>query len=146
MRHEHDHEVHEHDPETIKYIMQKVKEMPVFEKNEGEKRVILATADDRGMESIYDPFLNHSNFLAVLDFSGDEVKSVRFVRNEISNLRGGVGIGIAKWIVDNRADAIVAGRIGYHVQEAMDKMKIKIIECYNPLQLKDLVKIIKKML
>jgi len=126
-RHRRGHGAH-HNPEKIKRALEVAKQLPRKPKSSGVTRVAAGLDESSGIRSRVSWGIAHAPYLALVDIADGKVVDMLVVSNPLADMRGGVGVAIARWLVDNDVDVVVAGRIGPHALEIISAKKIQIIQ------------------
>lgn len=102
--------------------------MPRKPKPSGVVRVAAGLSEDNGLYSRVSWGIGHAPYLALVDIAGGSVVDVIVVLNPLAGMRGGVGVAIAKWLIENNVDVVVVGRIGPHALETINAKKIQVVQ------------------
>lgn len=119
-----------HDPEKIRRALEVAKQLPRKPKSSGVVRVAAGLDEHNGLHSRVSWGIAHAPYLALVDLANGRVVDMLVVSNPLANMRGGVGVAIARWLVDNNVDMVVTGRIGPHALEVISAKKIQVVQPY----------------
>ena len=119
-----------HDPEKVRRALEVAKELPRKPKSSDVVRVAAGLDEHSGLHSRVSWGIAHAPYLALVDLANGRVVDMLVVPNPLADMRGGVGVAIAKWLVDNNVDMVVAGRIGPHALEIIAAKKIRVVQPY----------------
>ena len=102
--------------------------MPRKPKPSGVVRVAAGLDEDNGLYSRVSWGIAHAPYLALVDIASGNIVDMVVVLNPLADMRGGVGVAIARWLVDNNVDVVVVGRIGPHAFEVISSKKIRVVQ------------------
>ncbi|ABM80552.1 NifB/NifX family molybdenum-iron cluster-binding protein [Hyperthermus butylicus] len=117
-----------HDPEKIRRAIEAAKQLPRKPKPQGVVRVAAGLEEHTGPRSRVSWSITHAPYLAIVDIADANIADILVAPNPLADMRGGVGIAIARWLIDNNVDIVVVGHIGHHALEAINAKKIKIVQ------------------
>ncbi|MHC1627648.1 MAG: NifB/NifX family molybdenum-iron cluster-binding protein [Candidatus Nezhaarchaeales archaeon] len=78
-------------------------------------RVVLATLDDRGLESMISPRFARAPYITIVDVAQGAVSQVRSIPNPFASLPHGAGVSIAQWIISIGARAVIGVVFGPNI-------------------------------
>lgn len=114
--------------ELVKRAMEVARSLPRRTKPADAIRVGAGLEEDAGLYSRVSWDIAHAPYLALVDTAGGRVVDASVAPNPLAGMRGGVGVAIARWLIDNSVDVVVAGRLGQHALEALAAKRIKIVQ------------------
>ncbi|BES80893.1 NifB/NifX family molybdenum-iron cluster-binding protein [Pyrodictium abyssi] len=130
----HAHHIHGHgkghgrNPEVILRAIEAAKTLPRKPKLGNTVRVCAGLEEPLGLDSRVSWGLTHAPYLALVDIAGGRITGLETVPNPLAEMRGGVGVAIARWVIDNNVDIVVAGKLGRHALEALNAKGVRIAQ------------------
>ena len=126
--HTHNIHSHGHNPETIRRAIEAAKALPRKPKLGNTTRVCAGLEEPLGLDSRVSWGLAHAPYLALVDIANGRITGLETIPNHLAEMRGGVGAAIARWIIDNKVDIVIAGRLGRHALEALNAKGVRIAQ------------------
>ena len=117
-----------HDPERVKKALEVAKQLPRKPKPSGVVRIAVGLDEYNGLYSRVSWGIAHALYLALVDIANGSIVDMLVVPNPLADMRGGVGVAIARWLIDNNVDIVIVGHIGPHALEAINARKIQVIQ------------------
>ena len=102
--------------------------MPRKPKPSGVVRIAVGLDEYNGLYSRVSWGIAHAPYLALVDIANGSIVDMLVVPNPLADMRGGVGVAIARWLIDNNVDIVIVGHIGPHALEAINARKIQVIQ------------------
>jgi len=119
-------------PEHIKMLTQLAKSLPRLPPPpQGVVRVAAGVEADMGVYSPLTYGIAHAPYLVLVDVSAGRLLAYKSAPNPLAQYRGGVGLILARWIIDNHVHIVLAGRLGRHAMDALAAKGVRVEPVYQ---------------
>jgi len=88
----------------------------------------IAVATERGgLDDRVSDFFGRAPNFTIVEIEGEEIRDVRVIENSSVNFQSGAGIQAAQMLVNERIEAVIAGRFGPNVSSIFSQNGVRMI-------------------